>query len=231
MSSWLSKILPSIKQILNEVVEETDIRKKLHSGKISVSEAFIRLEKLCHKKYREYERKARIYGRKIGKKPEEIEMSLFQSRATRGGGTVEIILSFLLEQLKIPHKRKVKLNGEEVDILIPDKETLKTRPSDAIILSVKRKVRERWREVVGEAYILRRIHKIPDNIWFVCLDEEISPYVIKTMRKLNIRIYVPDKLFTTFKNYGVRKISKLVDDVIDIIGEQGLKKFLKAEKM
>ena len=44
-----------------------------------------------------------------------------------------------------------------------------------------------------ENYILRKIVKIPDNIWFVSLFEP-SEYAVKTMTKLNIKVYVPDEL-------------------------------------
>ena len=55
----------------------------------------------------------------------------------------------------IEYERNKKINEEQLDFVIPNVETLKKEPKNAIIISVKREVRERWREVVGEAYILR----------------------------------------------------------------------------
>ncbi len=49
--------------------------------------------------------------------------------------------------------------GEKLDIIIPSKETMYANPGKTAGISVKRKVRERWREVVGEAYLLREIHR------------------------------------------------------------------------
>ena len=69
-----------------------------------------------------------------------------QSRATRAGQTVELIIHKLLEIAGIPNDRNVRYpgkNGEMLDIVIPNKESLKTNPRGTIIISIKRQVRER----------------------------------------------------------------------------------------
>jgi len=112
----------------------------------------------------------------------------------------------------IEYERNKKINEEQLDFVIPNVETLKKDPENAIIISVKREVRERWREVVGEAYILRKIVKIPDNIWFVSLFEP-SEYAVKTMTKLNIKVYVPDEFHERFKKYGAKRFSEMFEEL------------------
>ena len=204
-SPWLKEI-PKPEEILSEVLhelnEEMKFEEKVRSGEITPSKAALILEDRCHKKYREYEEGVKEKW-KNRVKLDELEKSLMQSRAPRAGATVELIIEKLLELMKIPCQRKVwypKKNGEQLDIVVPDKDTLLRSPDKAIIISIKRKVRERWREVVGEAYILRQVHGIPDNIWFVTVTCDISNYVIESMTKLNIRVYVPDLALKNSKN-------------------------------
>ena len=205
-SPWLDEI-PKPREILDEVIKELNKREnfedRVKKGEITPSQAALILERECYRKYRKYENKVRAKWRdKV--RPEVLEKSLMQSRATRAGDTVEMIIEKLLHLMGIPCDRKVwypKRNGEQLDIVIPDKNTLLRTPEKAIIISVKREVRERWREVVGEAYILRGVHKVPDNIWFVTVTCDVSSYVISSMTKLSIRVYVPDDCYEEFKTY------------------------------
>ena len=48
---------------------------------------------------------------------------------------------------------------------------------------------------MGEAYILRKIHGIPDNVWFATLECDIDDYIVATMTKLDIRVYIPDDCY------------------------------------
>jgi len=203
-SPWLKEI-PSTKEILNEALKEVEI--DLENPSLTAR----RLEEKCHEIYRRYE--ARVRERWKDKVPiDELELSLSQSRVSRAGHTVELILQTLLDLMGIEYERNKKINDEQLDFVIPNVETLKKDPKNAVIISVKREVRERWREVVGEAYILRKIIKIPDNIWFVSLYEP-PEYAVETMVKLNIKVFVPDEFYEKFKKYGARKFSEMFEEL------------------
>jgi len=199
------KEIPSTREILKEAIKEVEIdieRPSLTARK---------LERKCHEIYRKYEERVREKWK--DKVPiEELEKSLSQSRVSRAGHTIELILQTLLDCFGIKYERNKKINEEQLDFVIPNVETLKKDPENAIIISVKREVRERWREVVGEAYILRKIVKIPDNIWFVSLFEP-SEYAVKTMTKLNIKVYVPDEFQERFKKYRAKRFSEMFEEL------------------
>jgi len=212
-SPWLKEI-PSTKKILQEALNEIEIDVE------NPSSTARRLEEKCHELYRKYESIVREKWRdKVS--PDRLELSLSQSRVSRAGHTVELILETLLKVFGVKYERNKRINEEQLDFVIPDVETLKKNPRNAVVISVKREVRERWREVVGEAYILREVIGIPDNIWFVSLYEP-PEYAVKTMTALRIRVYVPDEFYEKFKKYGARKFLEMFDD---------LKKFRKTKTL
>jgi len=229
-SPWLREI-PRADEILHEVLthldKEYDFRRRIKNSEIPLSQAAIKLERACHKRYREYENVVREKYLKRGVDPAKLEKSLMQTRATRAGRTVELIIHTLLDIVGIPNEKNVRYphrDGETLDIVIPSSHVLKIRPKDAIIISIKRQVRERWREIVGEAYILRKIHGIPDNIWFVTITCNISTYIVRSMTKLEIRVYVPNECYEEFKDVGARCVSDLVNDVKSFLESRGLLK-------
>ena len=142
------KEIPSTREILKEAINEVEI----DIERLSLTAR--KLEKKCHEIYRKYEERVRAKWK--DKVPiEELEKSLSQSRVSRAGHIIELILQTLLDCFGIEYEGNKKINEEQLDFVIPNAETLKKDPENAIIISVKREIRERWREVVGEAYILR----------------------------------------------------------------------------
>jgi len=221
-SPWLDNI-PKVDAILAEAIRELNkeqsFEEKLRTKKLTPSQASQILETRCYQIYLRYQEQVmREYSKKFDRA--KIEMSLGQSRVTRAGDTVERILDYLLTRLGIPCERKVsypKRNGEALDLVVPSADTLRKEPTRAVIISVKREVRERWREIVGEAYILREIHKIPDNIWFITLTGDISDYIVSSMVALKIRVYVPDQFYPQFKALGAKSISQMFDDLLEFV--------------
>jgi len=211
---WLEEI-PSVLEILEGAKGELGFEELV--GKVKPSELARMLERKCHEIYRRYEEK--VWGRWKGEvDPAKLEQSLQQSRMSRAGKTTEEIFKLLINSLGIEYERnarKRQIGGEKPDFLIPDRETFDKDPSKAVILSVKRKVRERWREVVGEAYILRKIHRIPDNVWFATLECDIDDCVVDTMTKLDIRVYIPDDCYEQFKRFQkAYPLSQLFEDLL-----------------
>jgi hypothetical protein len=226
---WLREI-PKSNVILEEVLRELqkeNFEDKIKNNQISLSQAAQLLEKKCYERYLRYEEEVKKrYSTNTDYNLGDIEFSLSQSRVARAGNVVEMILQYLLKLLNVPYEGNVRYpktrNGESLDIVIPNTMQLQTEPTKAVIISVKREVRERWREVVGEAYILREIHKVPDNIWFVTITCDISKYIVDSMNKLNIRVYVPDECFKKFEKFGAHPFSKIFDDLIKFLKDKGI---------
>jgi hypothetical protein len=216
-SPWL-KDIPKAKEILDEILakpEWKNLEKRIKSGQLSVSTAFVRLESQCYKRYLSYEKKVR--KKWIHKNAGKVSDSLSQSRASRGGSTTERILALLLTYSGIPVEKGVRYprrkSGESLDMAIPSKRQLRARPGKTVVISVKRRVRERWREVVGEAYLMRKVHNYKGKILFVTMEADLSAYAMRSMKKLGVRLYTPPKHAKKYKRYGVRSAAKLVGDL------------------
>jgi hypothetical protein len=179
---------------------------------------------------------ARRYGeaqlQKHGFGTRKLRKALDNLARQHGGETVEEILSYILQVSGIRFERKVKLGTKdfpaEADFVIPGKKFFEIDKRCVILISVKRKVRERWKLTVGDAYILRAIHGYPDNIWFVTLakrDEVDLPVkAVKVFTRLGISVYVPDPVFERYSRYDsskernkVRKFSWLIDDIVQTL--------------
>lgn len=215
---WLKEI-PSTEEILNNamhnLIREVDFQRKIKEQKISLSKATIQLEKKCYGLYLQYEKSVRKKYEKLVD-PAILEKSLSQSRMARGGLTTEKIIHRMISILGVPCERNVKYPdkyGETLDLVVPGKRTLESDPSRTIIISVKRKVRERWRQVVGEAYILREVHGILSNIWFVTITCNVSKYIVRSMTTLGIKVYVPDKCVKEYETYGANPLSNMFKDL------------------
>lgn len=94
-------------------------------------------------------------------------LSIAQSRKTRGGRDFELQFGRLLELSNIPYQ-KIK-RQTRVDFMIPSDEAYSHNPNRAVIASLKRTLRERWREVVEELHSMRS-----PNVYLVTADENIS---------------------------------------------------------
>ncbi len=194
---WLND-LPDMRSIFREALKRLGLDKD-KIREMRPYEVANKLEEMCHKIYSEYEETVRqkfikgMYGRYDVR---EFETSLANARRQRGGKTLETIFEELLKLYGIPYDSG-KIYEAEFDFIIPSRDTAMRNPRKAVLILVKREVRERWRLTVGDAYILRRIYNFPeelDNIWFISLfDPPID--AVTSMVKLNIRIYVPNGSF------------------------------------
>lgn len=194
---WLDD-LPAVNDIIEEAMEILSFKDPSRIQSVPPHEAVAALEKKCHEIYTENEERVRDkfrrgeYGRY---RQRDFETSLANSRRVRAGRTLELIFRRMLDLFSIPHERPRDLGEAEFDFVIPDMLTLKRDPERAVLISLKRKVRERWKLTVGDAYILREIYGYPDSVWFVSLfDPPVD--AVRIFLKLKIRVYVPDGSFT-----------------------------------
>jgi hypothetical protein len=97
----------------------------------------------------------------------EIFLSISQSRKTRGGRDFELQFGKLLELMNIPYQ-KIK-RAYRVDFMLPNDNLFERNPTAAAIVSAKRTLRERWREVVEELHAMRS-----PNIFLATADPNVS---------------------------------------------------------
>jgi len=114
-------------------------------------------------------------------------LSISQSRKTRAGGSFERHLKYLFSCLNYPYDTQTQLNGR-VDYLFPSEEVFRKNRTACLIISVKRTLRERWRQVVGELASIKA-----DKIYIVTQEQNISENKIKEMEKHNIDLVVFDE--------------------------------------
>jgi len=103
-----------------------------------------------------------------------IFLSISQSRMTRGGRDFELQFGKLLELMNVPYQ-KIK-RAYRVDFMIPSDELFRRNPTAAAIVSAKRTLRERWREVVEELHAMRS-----PNIFLVTADPDVGKGHVKAI--------------------------------------------------
>ncbi len=133
-------------------------------------------------------------------------LSISQSRKTRAGGSFENHLKFLFGKLDYPYDTQTALNGK-VDYLFPSEEVFRKNRTVCLVISVKRTLRERWRQVIGELASLN-----PGKIYIVTQEENIGKGKIQEMKKHNINLVVFDeeKKNNFQEEYNVIGFSELI---------------------
>lgn len=122
--------------------------------------------------------------------------SISQSRMTRAGGSFENHVKYLFESLKYPFDSQTILNGK-VDYVIPNEKAFRKNRTACVVISIKRTLRERWKQVVGELASTNA-----GRIYMLTADEDISPSKINEMKKHNVNLVIWDKLKKKkFKKY------------------------------
>jgi len=208
-SPWL-KDIPAPKKILKTALKKLSFTEPSKIRAMKPHAVITALEKTCHEIYSGYEKQVREKFRtgRYGKiDSREFETSLANSRKVRAGVTLELIFRRMLDLFLIPHEHPKELGEAEFDFAVPDTETLKKDPKKAVLISLKRKVRERWKLTVGDAYILREIYGYPDNLWFVSLfDPPVD--AVRVFLRLKIRVFVPDGSFDNI----IRQLKDLTEE-------------------
>jgi len=85
---------------------------------------------------------------------EALFQSLHQSRRSRAGGSFQYQIENLFKLAGFPFSKQTRLNGP-VDFLLPSENYFSQYRHDAIILSVKRTLRERWQQAIAELQAAR----------------------------------------------------------------------------
>jgi hypothetical protein len=127
---------------------------------------------------------------------QEFFKSIAQSRVSRAGGSFQNHVKYLFEKLKYPFDTQTILDGK-VDYVIPSEKAFRKNRTACVVISVKRTLRERWKQVVGELASTNA-----GKIYMMTADEKISHSKIQEMKKHNINLVIWDDLKKQkFKRY------------------------------
>jgi len=115
-------------------------------------------------------------------------LSVSQSRKTRGGKDFELQRERLLSLAGVPYETQVTEN--RTDFVLPSIAVFQRNRNEALVVSAKRTLRERWREVAEELFNLRS-----PNVYLLTADENVSPgHVDAICGRYNIYLVVWEHL-------------------------------------
>ena len=97
----------------------------------------------------------------------QIFLSISQSRKTRGGSDFELAFGTLLGYAGIPYQRVPRQT--RTDFMLPSEDAFNQNSNVTLVLSAKRTLRERWREVAEELFDLRS-----PNVYLITADEKVT---------------------------------------------------------
>ena len=117
----------------------------------------------------------------------EFYLSISQSRKSRAGKSFENHVKYLFNLLDYPFETQTQLNGI-IDYLIPGEEAYRKNRTSCVVISIKRTLRERWRQTVGELSSTNA-----GRIYLLTADTKISIGKVDEMKKNNVNLVVWDK--------------------------------------
>ncbi len=121
-------------------------------------------------------------------------LGLTQGRRPRAGKAFETIIKVLFNKLGYPYTPQAVINGQP-DFLLPSLEHFRENPMDCIIFTVKRTLRERWRQITTEG-----THG--HQFFLATIDENIAARDLPDMLRNRIYLVVPEILKTnTYSNH------------------------------
>lgn len=104
------------------------------------------------------------------------------SRRPRAGSAFEEIIRGLFRQCKYPFDEKATINGTP-DFVMPSAKHFGDHATDCIIFTMKRTLRERWRQIVTEG-------AKGATFFLATLDDSVSANSLRNMREQKIHLVV-----------------------------------------
>lgn len=120
-------------------------------------------------------------------------LGLTQGRRVRAGKAFELVIRSLFLLLKYPFTAQAIINGQP-DFILPSVEHYRRNPMDVIIFTVKRTLRERWRQIVTEG--TRGL-----GFFLATIDEDIAQRDLTDMLASRINLVVPTRIKTIREDY------------------------------
>lgn len=114
-------------------------------------------------------------------------LSAAQTRKSRAGLSFEHHVKRLLVDGRVRHEAQIVLGTRRPDFVLPDVATLsRAQDRDALILSLKTTLRERWKQLG-----LERAHA---PVFLATVDDRVSTPAIEDMTRSGIVLVVPESL-------------------------------------
>lgn len=113
-------------------------------------------------------------------------LGLTQGRRPRAGNVFEVLIKELFVRLQYPFTYQAVINGQP-DFILPSVEYFLKHPADCVIFTVKRTLRERWRQIVTEG--TRGL-----GFYLATIDETISVRDLGEMIQSRINLVVPTRI-------------------------------------
>jgi len=124
---------------------------------------------------------------------DSVFLSAAQTRKSRAGLSFEHHVERLFRDGRIRYQAQAVLSGRRPDFVLPDVKEL-NKKGDAIIVSLKTTLRERWKQLM-----LERQH---GAIFLATVDDRVSTEAIDEMQRNNIGLVVPESLKKKGKEIG-----------------------------
>jgi len=128
---------------------------------------------------------------------DQIFLSFAQARRARAGNSFERHLAYLLNLLELPFQEQQVINGKP-DFLLPNAQLYRDNPSDVVLISVKRTLRERWRQIIIEGVKTSRY-------FLATIDENQSKDALDEMAQNRVFLVVPQAIIDTKPLYIAAK--------------------------
>jgi hypothetical protein len=113
-------------------------------------------------------------------------LSLTQGRRPRAGKVFELLIRELFTRLRYPFTSQPAIDGQP-DFILPSVEHYHRNAPDVIIFTIKRTLRERWRQIVTEG--ARGL-----GFFLATIDEKIAVRDLDAMLQSRIYIVVPARI-------------------------------------
>lgn len=130
----------------------------------------------------------------------DICKSAKQARVSRAGGSFETHMTSMLRDGGIPHVPQAVFDGSRPDFILPSREIYQnvcTRQSEAIVLTLKTTLRERWKQIVSES--------TGCPIFLATLDESVPGSTLEKLASRGIILVVPERFkYSPYSEYSGR---------------------------
>jgi hypothetical protein len=120
-------------------------------------------------------------------------LGLTQGRRVRAGKAFELVIRTLFVLLKYPFTPQAVIDGQP-DFILPSVQHYRRNPMDVVIFTVKRTLRERWRQIVTEG--TRGL-----GFFLATIDEGIAQRDLTDMLASRINLVVPTRIKTIREDY------------------------------
>lgn len=110
-------------------------------------------------------------------------LGLGQGRKARAGSAMEYVIASLISRLGYPYTPQAKIDGQP-DFLFPSVEHFNKMAMDCVIFTVKRTLRERWRQIVTEG-------SKGLQFFLATIDENVATKELSIMKNHRVWMVVP----------------------------------------